>query len=98
MIQPYEGGGFRFAPEADPQDGKFDICVADSLSRFDFFKIFPYAYNGNHVAFHGVYIDRARRVEFHMDKPLWVHTDGETEFMAKDIRLQVLDERLRMIV
>jgi hypothetical protein len=33
-----------------------------------------------------------------MDKPLWVHTDGETEFMAKDIRLQVLDERLRMIV
>ena len=98
MIQPYEGGGFMFAPEASASDGKFDICIADGLSRNDFFRIFPSAYSGNHVMFNGVYIDRARKAEFHMERQMWVHADGETEFMAKNVSLRVMEERLRLIV
>ncbi len=98
MIQPYEGGGFMFAPEASASDGKFDICIADGLSRNDFFRIFPSAYSGNHVMFNGVYIDRARKAEFHMERQMWVHADGETEFMAKNVSLRVMEERLKLIV
>ena len=31
-VQPYEGGGFRFAPKADPGDGLLDICAVTDTS------------------------------------------------------------------
>ena len=33
MNQKYEGGGFKFCPEASPSDGKLDIMVAADLSK-----------------------------------------------------------------
>ncbi len=98
MNQPYEGGGFKFAPEAKGDDRKLDLCVADGLTQFDFFRMFPFAYSGNHTGFHGVYISRAEKAEIETDIPLWVHTDGEVEYMSSHVSMKLLDQKLQMLI
>lgn len=98
MNEPYQGGGFKFAPEAEPADGQLDLCVADHLSRFDFFRVFPSAYEGNHIRFNGVYTDRAKRAEIRLEKPMWVQTDGEVIGMTAHMEVTVLPRMLNLIV
>ena len=98
MNEPYEGGGFRFGPEADPSDGYLDLCIGDDLSQFDFFRIFPYAYSGSHVRFKGVYVYRTKNAEIRTDQPLWVHTDGEIECKSSHITLRTAAYRLKMLL
>lgn len=98
MNHAYEGGGFKFCPNAKENDELIDICLADHLTRFDFFKIFPYAYNGNHVKFKGVHTFKAKTIKIDTEKPLWVHTDGEVYCRSSSISMRLLDEKLNMIV
>lgn len=94
----YEGGGFRFAPDAKGSDGILNLCAADHLSQFDFFRIFPYAYSGNHVKFNGVYISEETKVRIRTEIPLWVHTDGEIRYMSSDISADLLPGALQMLI
>lgn len=98
MNTAFEGGGFRFAPDADPGDSQLDFCIADHLSQWDFFRIFPYAYSGAHTKFSGIHIKRGRRAEIETDRPVWVHTDGEIDWQSTHIILELLDEKLRMMI
>ena len=97
MNEPYEGGGFAFCPDAKGDDGLLDLCTGGNLNQLDFFRIFPYAYKGNHVKFKEVWIDTTKDVIFETETPQWVHTDGETEFQAKRLRVYLSDEKLQMI-
>ena len=97
MNEPYQGGGFKFAPEADPTDEIYDVCVADGLSTLDFFRVFPSAYSGGHVNFKGITMHRGHSVEVKADIPMWIHTDGEVECMSKHVRLQFRAEKLRLL-
>lgn len=98
MNHRYEGGGFKFCPNADDTDGLLDFCIGDNLTRFDFFRIFPYAYSGAHVRFNGVYQERAKEAEIRADRPLWVHTDGEIVYMSSHIAMRIAEEKLRLLV
>ena len=98
MNSRYEGGGFMFAPEADPCDGVLDIVAADHLSRFDFFRMFPYAYTGAHVKFKGVSVETCRQADIRTDIPLWLHTDGEVIGLSDDITLRISDLKMKMVV
>lgn len=98
MNEPYEGGGFRFCPDADDHDGILDQCVADSLSSFDFFRIFPYAWSGNHLRFQGITCHTMNRTEIRTEIPLWVHTDGETFCKSSHISVQLCSEKLKMLI
>ncbi len=97
MNEPYEGGGFKFCPKASGEDGVLDICYADHLSKFDFFRIFPYAYSGSHVKFKGVYTSQFTNADIQTKVPLWVHTDGEVYCKSTHISLKLLDEKLKLI-
>ena len=98
MNEPYEGGGFRFGTDAEASDGLLDFCTGDSLSQWDFFRIFPYAYKGAHVRFKGVHMKKARSAEIRTDLPLWVHTDGEIEYLSDHITLCLIPEKLNMMI
>ena len=98
MNQPFEGGGFMFAPQASGDDGILDLCTADNIPKIRFFQAFPFAYSGNHVRFPGVCISRSRTFEICSDRMLWVHTDGETDAMADHLRIGLAEEKLQMIV
>lgn len=97
MNQPYEGGGFKFCPEADDEDGLLDICIGDHLRRIDFFRIFPYAYTGEHVKFKGVYTKKFRHAEIQTPIPLWVHTDGEVYCKSSHISIELTNEKLNLL-
>lgn len=97
MNTPYEGGGFAFCPHAKENDGLLDFCIGDELSNFDFYRIFPYAYFGNHLKFKGVQEMRGKKMEIQSEHPMWVHTDGEVSCMSKHIQLSLLPEKLQML-
>ena len=97
MNTPYEGGGFCFAPDADPEDGVLNMCAADNVRRVSFFRIFPHAYKGKHLRYDGVLADSGRGVEILTDRPLWVHTDGEVTCRSSHIRIRVRKGALRLM-
>ncbi|MCR4952411.1 MAG: hypothetical protein K6A40_13945 [Solobacterium sp.] len=98
MNEPYEGGGFRFGADAAADDGMLDFCTGDSLSRYDFFRIFPYAYSGSHVKFSGVHMRKAKKAEIFSEHPLWIHTDGEIEWMSDHVTMELIPEKLKMML
>ncbi len=98
MNTAYEGGGFKFCPDAIGTDGVLNIVSGNGLSRFDFFRIFPYAYSGAHVKFDGVSIHTFSQCDVYSEVPLWVHTDGEVVGKTRHVSYRLADAKLRMIV
>ena len=90
MNEPFEGGGFKFGPNASHTDGKLDICVVDSIPRIKFFLCLPFAFSGKHFMFSHVNEYRASRIHVHLTSPMWVHTDGEVTRQASDLDIRVL--------
>ena len=71
------GGGMKVAPDAQLDDGLFDICVIKEASRWEFARAFPSVFAGGHVHHPRVEMFRARRVEIWCDRPWPVLVDGE---------------------
>lgn len=97
MNEPYEGGGFKFCPYANDHDDILDFCTGNHISKLDFYRIFPYAYRGNHLKFKGVYANKARTIDIRTEEPKWVHTDGEVTCMSSHIRMHLLSEKMNML-
>lgn len=77
MVHKYEGGGFKFCPDADYTDDALDVCAVGALTRRRCFRILPTAYSGKHVKFKGIDMYKAKKVRVETDTPLYLHTDGE---------------------
>jgi diacylglycerol kinase (ATP) len=72
------GGSYRFAPDADPTDGKMDVCVIRRLSLPRFLLAIPRVMRGTHVKMREVaVIKTAKLVVRSPEQPLVVHADGE---------------------
>lgn len=90
MNHRFEGGGFQFAPEADPTDGKLDLCIPSGISRMKFFRLFPKAYSGGHVGAEGIHIVKGSRIVLRSDRPLYLHTDGEVPAVTREAEMSLL--------
>lgn len=97
MNLPFEGGGFKFCPEASPSDGKLDIMIISGLPRLKILCLLPTAFLGKHVRFRGVTIMRCQEAKIETSGALPLHTDGEPAFLRKKIRASLMDETLRVI-
>lgn len=77
----YFGGGMKIAPDADPQDGKFDVVVAEAVSRLKLLRVFPLIFSGRHVRNRSVKVSRATSIELETweggTPPPAVFGDGE---------------------
>lgn len=98
MIHPYEGGGFKFAPNAIHNDGLFDICVIGDLSLPLCFIAMPLAYVGKHYKIKGTYYYKARKITIKTALPIWVHTDGEVYMKSDSITMECLEKKLALMV
>lgn len=94
MQLPYEGGGFKLCPDADPADGLLDICVAHDLTALQALPIFPKALVGKHTDCKGIHMYRAKKVRIVSSKPLCTHTDGEICGHFSQISLTTLEHPL----
>ena len=71
------GGGMQVAPDAQLDDGLFDVCVIKNASKWEFARAFPSVFRGGHVGHPRVEMRRAQRVEMWCDRAWPVLIDGE---------------------
>ena len=73
------GGGMKIAPEAQLDDGLFDVILLPALGRIRTLTAMPSVYRGTHLRQPGVVVRRAAsvRVEPRDDRPLLFDIEGE---------------------
>ncbi|WP_111718800.1 diacylglycerol kinase family protein [Homoserinimonas sp. OAct 916] len=70
------GGGMLVTPEAELDDGLFDVLIVQPLGRLAFLRIFPRVFKGTHITDPRVQIVRARSVRIEADEVV-TYADGE---------------------
>jgi YegS/Rv2252/BmrU family lipid kinase len=71
------GGGFFIAPNADLDDGLFDVVMVGDTSKLSFLRGMPRAQKGTHIDQEEISVARAAEVEVRADRPFTVYADGE---------------------
>ena len=97
MNLPYEGGGFKFCPDADPLDGTLDLLLAHHISRPRVLFLLPLALFGKHTGHRGIELIRSNSIKITASHPLCVHTDGEIPGYTKEIEFRILPQSYRLI-
>ena len=92
-----EGGGRKFAPQADFQDGVLNLCIMHTKSKLEFVKILAAGLGGNHLKYSGVRAYDCRTVSIHLDEPRVVHTDGEVVGEYTDAEVHCVRKGIRII-
>ncbi|HEX6666571.1 MAG TPA: diacylglycerol kinase family protein [Solirubrobacterales bacterium] len=91
------GGGMFVAPNAELDDGEFDIVAVGEVSKWKFVSNLPKVFKGTHVEADEVQVFRASHLELSASRPFPVYADGEhlTDLPAS---LRVLPQALSVIV
>ena len=72
------GGGFMMAPDAEPDDGLFDLCIAGQVSRARMFSLIPHFLRGTQATQDSITTKRAARISVTaIEGSLPAQTDGE---------------------
>lgn len=97
MNLPYEGGGFKFCPDASPEDDTLDLIVVSGLSRPGLVFVLLPALFGRHTFSRHVHILRCKKAELHLSSSLPVHTDGEPVTAQNIITFTVIPDKLKLL-
>ncbi len=73
----YLGGGMKICPEAEPDDGLFDVLLIGDISKRDLVLTLPKIYRGTHLPHPKAELLRGARVSDRSAHPLPVELDGE---------------------
>lgn len=73
----YLAGGMKMTPEAEPDDGLFDVLVIGDITRTDLALTLPKVYRGTHMPHRKLELLRGRSVAVTGATPLPVQLDGE---------------------
>jgi len=90
------GGGMFIAPDAELDDGEFDIVTVGDVGRLRFLSNLPKVFKGTHVDEDEVRVFRAPHLELTASRPFPVYADGEhlTELPA---RIRILPKALSVL-
>ncbi|MGE5674255.1 MAG: diacylglycerol/lipid kinase family protein [Mycobacterium leprae] len=91
------GGGMRIAPSARRDDGVFDVCIADQLSRAELFGLLPRVYTGSHVNHPKIHFLSGRHVQIQARGPIHAHADGDL-LKSTDLTFETLVGALNVAV
>ncbi len=97
MNHKYEGGGFKFAPDADTCDGILNLCCVSGIKKHKVFQALPAGFKGEHFRFDGVDPYAAPSYRIQLDEPCWVHTDGEVDCKSSSIFVECKTKVIRFI-
>lgn len=95
-IQPYEGGGFKFAPNADCSDGRLEVCVASHASRRKLISVFLEAFRGVRRQ-KGIRCYQCGEVVIHTERLLPVHADGESCSLHNELQIACVPRKVRVV-
>ena len=95
----YLNGGMLLCPEAEPDDGVFDVLLIGDITKRDLAATLPKVYRGTHLPHPKVELVRTPRVRVESATPLPVELDGEPpgttpatfDLVPRAVRLRVPD-------
>ena len=93
----YFGGGMMMLPEAEPDDGLFDVLTIGDLTKRDLLVTLPKTYRGRHLPHPKAEVLRGATVTVDADAPLPIELDGEQPGTTP-ARFEVLPGALRVRV
>jgi diacylglycerol kinase (ATP) len=93
------GGGFIMAPDAKPDDGLFDLCIAGEVSRPRMFGLIPHFLRGTQATQEPIRTGRAARISITaVDGSLPAHTDGEILCVDGDhLEIELLPRQIAVV-
>src|SRR6476469_7325329 len=91
------GGGMFIAPDAELDDGEFDIVTVGEVGKLRFVGNLPKVFKGTHVEEDEVQVFRAQHLELTASSPFPVYADGE-HLADLPASLRVLPRALSVIV
>jgi YegS/Rv2252/BmrU family lipid kinase len=91
------GGGMFIAPDAELDDGEFDIVTVGEVGKLRFVSNLPKVFKGTHVEEDEVRVFRASRLELSAGRALPVYADGE-HLTDLPVSLRVLPRALNVLV
>lgn len=71
------GGGMYIAPDAELDDGLFDVVLIGRVPKRRFLLTLPRVFKGRHVQSPAVHVRRARQVRVSADRPFAMYADGD---------------------
>ena len=90
------GGGMMMAPDAELDDGRFDVVMSSTVSKRRFLANLPKVFKGEHVEEEEVTVARGSEVEITADREFELYADGES-LTTLPAKLRVLHLALRVI-
>ena len=93
----YLGGGMKITPDAEPDDGTFDVLLIGDISKVDLVRNLPKLYRGTHLPHPKAEVLRGATASIDAPIPLPVQLDGEQpgttpatfEVVPRALRLRV---------
>jgi YegS/Rv2252/BmrU family lipid kinase len=93
----WHGGAMLLAPDAEPDDGLFDVVTIGDVNKRDFVTTVPKIYNGTYVAHPKVEVLRSSGVAVDAPEPLPIELDGE-QVGTTPARFEVVPRAVRVRV
>lgn len=93
------GGGFQMAPESLPDDGLFDLCIAETASKGRILGLIPHFIRGTQAGQPEVKMRQASKVSIKsLDLTFPAHADGEFICLnGSHLTLELLPKELEII-
>jgi YegS/Rv2252/BmrU family lipid kinase len=93
----YHGGAMWLAPEAQPDDGLFDVLLIGDVTKRDFVTTAPKLYRGSHVSHPKIEVIRSKVVSVDAPERLPIELDGE-QLGTTPIRFEIVPGAVRVRV
>ncbi|HHV65518.1 MAG TPA: diacylglycerol kinase family lipid kinase [Peptococcaceae bacterium] len=93
----YIGGGMMIAPQAEINDGYFDLIVIKDVTKLKLLSRFPIIYGGKHVNLPEVAVYRCQELSIVTSKPILMETDGEVIGYTPS-EFKIMPQRLNLYI
>ena len=93
------GGGFIMAPQGEPDDGLFDLCIAHEVSRARMFGLIPHFLRGTQATQEPITTGQAAHISITaVEGALPAHTDGEILCVdGQHLEIELLARQIEVI-
>lgn len=93
-----QGGGVKFAPHADPADGKLSACSIYRMSKLRALFSLPFLVVGKHLWIPGCEVNDCTNASIHLKRPMVLHADGEYCGDVTDAEFTCLPKKLCVLL
>lgn len=97
MNMSAEGGGVKMAPNATPFDGKLTFVCGHDANKLQAPAELVKVLAAKHEKSRCFTIGDFKKMEIHSDIPMILHTDGEAEEIIKDVTIECLEGKLKIL-